>query len=167
MVSRITEIKSSRIFKKLWHKYRKDLKKEVVTMEMIYDNLWKPIRDQLCVVNQQFLSGDMLIKDVDKYLKLFDTNYEALGKEFLLLSKFFSDKTESDVNELKKLLGSKMERVKSYMRLFDAQDASQAIEALAERMGLKGDFSAIENLKEVSFYPLGYVYARHGRFKRF
>ena len=150
MMSGITEIKSSRIFDKLWRKNGGKLKDKVLTMEEIFENLWLPICDQLMSINQQFLSGDMLLKDVDKYLKLFDTDYQALEKEFLLLSRFFSDSTAFNVSEVKRTLGTKIERVKSYKELFDARDAAQTILLLRETIGLEGDFSEIENLEEVT-----------------
>ena len=150
MISGITEIKNSRIFDKLWRKNGGKLKDKVLTMEEIFENLWLPICDQLMSINQQFLSGDMLLKDVDKYLKLFDTDYQALEKEFLLLSSFFSDNTTFNVNEVKRRLGTKIERVKSYKELFDARDAAQTILLLRQKIGLEGDFSEIENLEEVT-----------------
>jgi hypothetical protein len=151
MISRITEIKYSRIFDKLWRKYGEKLKDKVLTMEVIFENLWLPVCEKLMLINQQFLSGDMLLKDIDKYLKLFDTDYEALEEEFLLLLTFFSDDTASYVNnEVKRKLGAIIERVKNYKKLFDARDAAQAILSLQEKIGLKGDFSAIEHLEKVS-----------------
>ena len=150
MVSRIAEIKSSQIFNELWQKHGKDLKKEVMTMEIMCDNLWKPICDELKAVNRQFLSGDMLLKDIDNYLKLFNMDYVALKTEFLLLSKFFSDNGTSNNDKVEQKLDARIERVKKYQKLFDARDASEAIEVLRKKMNLQGDFSAIKKLKEVS-----------------
>jgi hypothetical protein len=151
MMARITEIKCSRIFDKLWRKYGEKLKDKVLTMEVIFENLWLPICDKLMLISQQFLSGDMLLKDIEKYLKMFGTDYEALETEMLLLLTFFSDKTASSVNnEVKNELIVRIERVKNYKDLFDAHDAAQAILSLREKIGLEGDFSAIEKLEKVS-----------------
>ena len=150
MVSGITEIKCSRIFGKLWQKYGEKLQDERVTMEVIFDKIWLRICDKLNSVSQLFLSGDMRLKDIDKYLRMFDTDYEALEKEFVMLLGFLNDKT-MPLNQVKDGLRVTIERVKNYKKLFDAQDAAQAILDLRKKMGLKGDFSAVENLEEVRF----------------
>ncbi len=150
MVSGITEIKCSRIFGRLWQKYGEKFKDETVTMEIIFDKMWLRICDKLNSVSQQFLSGNMRLKDVDKYLKMFDPDYEALEKEFVLLSGFLNGKT-TPLDQVKKGLRVTIERVKNYKKLFDARDAAEAILDLRKRMGLQGDFSAVENLEEVRF----------------
>jgi hypothetical protein len=150
MMSGIAEIKCSKIFEKLWLKYGQCLKNEVMTMEIICENLWIPIRSKLKALNEQFLSGDMLLRQIDKYLKMFRTDYDAMKNEFVLFSEFFRDNAVPKLDELKKKLDERIERVKNYKRLFDARDAANAIEALGKKMSLKGDFSAINELKEVS-----------------
>ena len=158
MMSGVLKIKRSRIFRLLWQKKGKKVKDKVLTMEVIFDDLWLPICNKLVLINQQFLSGDMLLKDVDRYLKLCESDYEALKNEFLLLSKFFSDDTSFCVNELETELRVGVERVMNYKKLFDARDAAKAILLLRETIGLKGDFSAIENLDKVSLFPALRVY---------
>ena len=153
MMSGVMKIKRSRIFRLLWQKKGEKVKDKVLTMEVIFDDLWSPICSKLVLINQQFLSGDMLLKDVDRYLKLCDLDYEALKNEFLLLSKFFSDGTSFYVNELETELRVGVERVMNYKKLFDARDAAKAILLLRETIGLKGDFSAIKNLDKVSLFP--------------
>jgi hypothetical protein len=147
MVSKITEIKNSQIFKKLWQKYSEKLKDEFVTMEVIFTNIWSRILDKLKSINEQFLDGEMQLKKVDKYLVMCKTDYDALEEEFMLLSRYFSG--TAHLGEVKKKLGVSIKKVKSYKQLFDAQQAALAILELQEVMGLEGDFSQVEKIKEV------------------
>ena len=148
MVSRITDIKSSRIFDKLWQKYGKNLRDEVVTMEIIFDKIWLKICQELKSINQQFLDGEMQLYKVDKYLNMFEMDYDALEKEFMLLSKYFND-TTTHSEQIKKNLGAIIKKVKSYKKFFDARQAAQAILDLQKTMNLKGDFSEVEKIEEV------------------
>ena len=148
MVSRMTEIKCSRIFGKLWPKYGEQLQNQTVTVKIIFHEVWLRIYHELNTESQQFLSGQMRLKDIDQYLKMFDLDYEALEKEFVLLSGFFSDKT-THLDQVKKRLRKTIERVKNYKKLFDARDAAETILGLRKKVALKGDFSAVENLKQV------------------
>ncbi|CAB4043244.1 Hypothetical predicted protein, partial [Paramuricea clavata] len=143
MVSKITQIKSSQIFNILWKKHGEKLKH--VTMEIIFSKIWLRICDKLKSINQQFLDGEMELKKVDKYLDVFKTDYDALEKEFMLLSCYFSDATRLDkINKL----GNTIRKVKSYKKLFDARQAAHAILELQEVMGLEGDFSEIKRIEE-------------------
>ena len=147
MVSKITEIKNSQIFKKLWQKYSEKLKDEFVTMEVIFTNIWSRILDKLKSINEQFLDGEMQLKKADKYLVMCKTDYDALEEEFMLISRYFSG--TAHLGEVKKKLGVSIKKVKSYKQLFDAQQAALAILELQEVMGLEGDFSEVEKIKEV------------------
>jgi hypothetical protein len=147
MVSKITEIKNSQIFKKLWQKYSEKLKDEFVTMEVIFTNIWSRILDKLKSINEQFLDGEMQLKKVDKYLVMCNTDYDALEEEFMLISRYFSG--TAHLGGVKKKLGVSLKKVKSYKQLFDAQQAALAILELQEVMGLEGDFSQVEKIKEV------------------
>jgi hypothetical protein len=147
MVSKITEIKRSQIFDKLWQKHGEKFKTEVVTMEVIFNKIWSRILDKLKSINEQFLDGEMQLKKVDQYLDMCNADYDALEEEFMLLSRYFSG--AGHLGEVKKKLGVSIEKVKSYKQLFDAQQAALAILELQEVMGLEGDFSEVENIKEV------------------
>jgi hypothetical protein len=150
MVSKITEIKSSQIFNKLWKKYGEKLKDKVVTMEIILNKIWSRICEKLKSINKKFLDGEMQLKKVYKYLDMFNkTDYNALEEEFMLLSRHFSGPTQLD--EVTKKLGISIKKVKSYKQLFDAWQAAHAIQDLQKVMGLKGDFSEVENVKEVEY----------------
>ena len=150
MVSRITEIKRSHIFNKLWQKYSEKLKNEVVTMEDIFKKVWSIILDKLKLINQQFLDGEMQFKKVDKYLNMCKTDYDALEEEFMLLSRYFSGTAHLD--EVTKTLAVRIRKVKRYKKLSDARQAAQAILDLQKKMGLKGDFAEVEGIKEVRLY---------------
>ena len=151
MVSKITEIKHSQIFNKLWKEYGKKLKDEVVTMEIIFNKIWSRICEKLKSINKKFLDGEMQLKKVDKYLDMLNkTDYNALEEEFKLLSRYFTCPTQLD--EVTKKLGISIEKVKSYRQLFDAWQAAQAIQELQKVMDLQGNFSEVENIKEVRLY---------------
>jgi hypothetical protein len=150
MVSKITEMKYSQIFKKLWQKYGENLKNELVTMEVLFTKIWSRILDKLKSINEQFLDGEMQLKKVDKYLVICNTDYDTLEKEFMLISRYFSG--TAHLGEVKKKLGVSIKKVKSYKQLFDAQQAALAILELQEVMCLEGDFSEVENIKEVRLF---------------
>ncbi|CAB4005504.1 Hypothetical predicted protein, partial [Paramuricea clavata] len=147
MVSKITEIKNSQIFKKLWQKYGEKLKNELVTMEVMFTKIWSRILDKLKSINEQFLDGEMQLKKVDKYLVMCNTDYDGLEEEFMLLSRYFSG--TAHLGGVKKKLGVSIKKVRSYKQLFDAQQAALAILELQEVMGLEGDFSQVEKIKEI------------------
>ena len=146
MVSRITEIKGSRIFVRLWREYSEEFKNEEVTLENIFE-MWCRVHEKLKETNDQFLNGEMLLKDVDKYLKLFQTNYTDLEEEFKLLSRFLISKKHLD--GAKRNLTARIKQVKRYKKISDARQAGKAILQLKETLGLTGNFSVIEKIEEV------------------
>ena len=150
MMSKITEIKCSLIFNKLWQKYGEILKDEVITMEIIFNKMWSRICEELKSTNQQFLDGEMRLQKIDEYSNMFK-NYDALQEEFMLLSKHFSETTTSLV---KGKLGVIIKKVKNYKELFDAQQAAQTILQLKKTVGLEGDFSEVEKIEKVRLYFL-------------
>ena len=147
MVSRIAEIKGSKIFAKLWHEYSEKSQNKEVTMEIIFQ-IWLRICEKLKEINEQFVNGDMLLKDIDEYLNLFQTNYSKLEDEFKLLSTFLSH-SRRHLDEAKRNLTARIEQVKKYRKISDARQAGRAILQLKETLNLTGDFSVVEKIKEV------------------
>ena len=148
MVSKIPEMKSSRIFNKLWHEYSEKLKDEVVTMEKLFTT-WSKICENLMTINKEFHDGKMQLVEVDKYVKMFNTDYTVLEDEFTLLSSYFDSATP---HLERKKLDVVMNKVKSYRKLFDARQAAQAILDLQEALNLQGDFSEVDRIKKVRVY---------------
>ncbi len=159
MVSRITGMKRSRIFNKLWLKYGENVRSEKVTMEIIYDNIWLGICEELKSVNQQFLDGEMQLEKLDEYLDMFKMDYDALEKEFILLSSCFRD-TTTNLDHVKEKLGTRIKQVKNYKKLFDARQAAETILGLQKRLGLEGDFSEVEKIEKVSIFCCTTAFAR-------
>ena len=147
MVSKMPKMKSSRIFNLLWQKHCEKLKDEIVTMEMLFD-IWSQICDSLILINQKFHDGEMQLREVDKYVEMFKTDYTALEDEFTLLSNYFDGATAHLVQERKKL-GVVINKVKSYRKLFEARQAAQAILDLQKALNLKGGFSEVERIEKV------------------
>ena len=147
MMSKVTAIKYSRFFNKLWQKYSEKLQGQTITMEIVFDT-WQNICVKLRSIEQQFISGEMKLKKVDKYLDMFEKDYDALEKEFdLLLATFEAEKIRSS---RKKALCTRMKKVENYKKLFDAREAARAILELQKEMELEGDFSEVEKIEEVS-----------------
>ena len=149
MVSKITEIKSSRIFHQSWTKCGEEIK-EVVTMEIIFSRVWSRTREKLKSISQHFLEGSMQLKKIDKYLNMFENDYDALKEEFMLLSKHFIGTTPLD--QIKKKLRSRIKHVKRYKKLFDARQAARAILDLQKALDLKGNFSEVESIEKVDYH---------------
>ena len=150
MVSNITEMKSSRIFNVLWKKYGEHFNRKSVTMKIILYEVWLKICEELQSINQKFLNGNMKLRVIDEYLNIFEMDYEALKKEFMLLSKYFNGAADLEQTEEKLVL--RIRKVKCYLKLYDAQQAAQAILKLQKALGLKGDFSKVESIDKVSIY---------------
>ena len=151
MVSKITDIKSSLIFKTLWEKHGGELNDEIVKMEIIFENIWLPICKKISEINKEFLDGEMELKKVDEYLNICK-NYDAMELEFILISRHFNE--TANLEKVKKKLKIIMGKVKSYKKLFDARQAAEAIMQLQNRMGLKGDFSEVKWIEEVRLFHL-------------
>ncbi|XP_028416584.1 E3 ubiquitin-protein ligase rnf213-alpha-like [Dendronephthya gigantea] len=147
MVSRINEIESSRIFVKLWRKYSEKLQNEQVTMENILQ-IWIKVCEQLEEISEQFGNGEMLLKDIDKYLDLFQTNYTDLEGEFKLLFSFLSH-PKKHLDETERNLAARITQVKRYKKISDARQAGKAILQLKETLRLTGDFSVVEKIEEI------------------
>ena len=149
MVSKMPEIKDSQIFKKLWQKYGRKLRDDdiVITIEKLFMT-WSKICEKLASKNQEFLSGKMQLKKIDKYVNMFASNYTALEDEFALLSRFFYD-AKTQLGQVKKKLRLVIEKVKSYRKLFQTRQAAQAILKLQEALDLQGDFLEVERIEKV------------------
>ena len=144
-------IKGSRFFEDLWQKYGKSVKDNVVSVDMIF-TIWSKICEKLDSRNKEFLNGKMQLKKIDKYIKMFQMDFKALEDEFMLLSKYFGKTTQLD--QVQKKLEHVMNKVKSYRKLFDTQQAAQAILELREALHLEGDFSEVERIEKVRAYTL-------------
>ena len=148
MISKMYNIQTSRIFNELWKKYQK-LEYEKVTMTVIMESMWGPINDKLVSIKKKFVSGEIQIKKVEKYLKMFNYDYPQLEKEFELLVEFFV--LEKAISRSEKVqLRARIQQVKHYQKLFDAGLAARSILELRSAMELTGDFSEVESIAEVS-----------------
>ena len=148
MISKMYNIQTSRIFNELWKKYQK-LEYEKVTMTVIMESMWGPINDKLVSIKEKFVSGEIQIKKVEKYLKMFNYDYPQLEKEFELLVEFFV--LEKAISRSEKVqLRARIQQVKHYQKLFDAGLAARSILELRSAMELTGDFSEVESIAEVS-----------------
>lgn len=139
-------MKSSQIFNKLWQQHCENLKDETVTMEMLFE-IWSQICESLMSVNKKFHDGEMQLMEVDKYVKMFKTDYTVLEDEFTLLSNYFDGATNHK-------LGVVINKVKSYKKLFEARQAAGAILDLQRALDLQGDFSEVERIKKVRVHIL-------------
>ena len=148
MVSKMYNIQNSRIFNEQWKKYQK-LEYEKVTMAVIMESIWVPICDKLMSIKEKFVSGEMQIKKVEKYLKMFNYNFPQLEKELELLVVFFVSEKEITRSE-KVQIRARIQQVNDYQKLFDARLAARSILELRRAMALTGDFSEIESIAEVS-----------------
>lgn len=148
MVLKIPKIEDSHFFKKLWKKHGRKWRgrDDVVTVELLF-TIWSKICLKLKSKNQRFVSGEMQLKKIDKYVKTFK-GYKALEEEFVLLSSFFND-TTTHLDQVKQKLGLVINKVKSYKNLFNTQQAAQAILELQIALDLQGDFSEIKGIEEV------------------
>ena len=71
----------------------------------------------------------------------------------MLLLKYFGGKT-TQLDQVQKKLEHIMNKVKSYRKLFDTQQAAQAILELRDTLHLEGDFSEVERIEKVRAYTL-------------
>ena len=149
MVSKIYGIQNSRIFNDLWHEFCKKLQGSTVKLEDVVRLMWSPIRENLLSIKQQFISGEMQIKEVDVFLKTFKYKCDELEREFELLLVNFRD-PETRLESQKHQLRFRIQQIKDYRKLFDAGIAARSIIDLKKAMNLTGDFSEVESIAEVS-----------------
>lgn len=149
MACRVTEIKRSLLFEKLWLKYSANVNDKEVTLEIIFTEIWLKIREKLKLIHRQFLNGEIQVNKIDKYLRLFEMDYDAFEKEFMLLSRFFQHTVS--LEQAKKIVSDRMAEVKSYKKLSAAHQAARVILELQQKMDLKGDFSEVEKIEKVIF----------------
>lgn len=97
-------------------------------------------------IKETFVNGEMQIKKVLKYLEIFRSDYADMQKEFELLLSFFG---EEKAIQKKKALRVRIEQVKNYKKLFNANRAAKSILELQTAMELTGDFSEVESIAEV------------------
>ena len=147
MVLNLTDIKNSQIFRVMWEKYGKELKKELVTMEIIFSKMWSRICKELQLICQQFHDGKVKLREIDECLNMFKMDYDALIDDIILLSRFF--KNTAQLEQIENKLVDIMEKVKSYKKLVNARQAAHAIVNLENVIGLKGDFSQVRNIEKV------------------
>ena len=147
MVSKVIELQKSRIFTSLWDQYGEELKDEVVTIKIIFNQVWSRICEELKLICQQFYDGEMKLQKIDEYLDMFEMEYDAVVEEFMLLFGYFNG--PSQLEQIKKKVVDLMKKVKSYKKLFNAQQAAEAFLRLQKVMSLEGDFSQVENIQKV------------------
>ena len=156
MVLEITELKRSSMFVKLWSKYCKELKEEVITMEVIFDKIWSKVCEKLKLISTQILNGEMQLKKLDKYLNMFGLDYTTLKSELILLLRYFNG-TAINLKKVTKNLNIVINKVKNYKKLSNTRQAAQTVLQLQEAMGLHGDFSEVKKIaEEVRLYTLFY-----------
>ena len=148
MVLKISELNRSSMFVKLWSKYCKELKEEVITLEIIFDKIWSKICEKLKLISTQILNGEMQLRKLDKYLDMFGLDYTTLQPELVFLLSYFSGTTIS-LNKIKKDLSIVINKVKNYKKLSNTRQAAQIILQLQKAMGLRGDFSEVKKIEEV------------------
>ena len=147
MVLKVTELQNSRIFRISWKKYGEKFKSEVVTMEIIFSQMYSKIIEELQLLCQQFHEGEVKLKKIDEYLEMFKMDYDAVVNEFMLLSQHFN--STGQLEQIENKLVDIMEKVKSYKKLFNARQAARAILHVQEVLGLEGDFSQVRNIEKV------------------
>ena len=148
MVSKVIKIKDSRIFNVLWKEYGESLKDEVVTMEIIWCQMWSRICEELRSICKQFYNGEMKLRKVDEYLDIFKNDNDAIINEFIQLSEFFNPNM-GQLDQIRKQLEDIIEKMKSYKKLFNTQQAADAVLRLQKVMGLEGDFSQVRSIEKV------------------
>ena len=148
MVSKVIKIKDSRIFNVLWKEYGESLKDEVVTMEIIWCQMWSRICEELRSICKQLYNGEMKLRKVDEYLDIFKNDNDAIINEFIQLSEFFNPNM-GQLDQIRKQLEDIIEKMKSYKKLFNTQQAADAVLRLQKVMGLEGDFSQVQIIEKV------------------
>ena len=151
MVKNVHSIKGSRIFSKLWGKYCGKTQEHPVTLDSIKQSICDPLIKELMSVTREFISGDIILKDVMKYLEMFNNDYEKLGKELEELLKIFPDPQKSRAASKTQLSGN-IQKARDYQGLFQANLAAKAIIELRDTVGLTGNFDEVERISEVSFF---------------
>ena len=148
MVSKIHDLQTSRIFSKLWETYCNQLQGVTVTIEAVFQSIWTPVCQRLASIIEQFLNGEMQLKEVEEYLDMFNKKYEKLEREFeLLLNNSTEPKIRLDIQ--KDRLYTRMDQIKEYVMLSTTCASARSILKVKEAMKLTGDFSEVESIDKV------------------
>ena len=151
MISDIHNIRQSKIFRSLWQEACKNADGYTVTMDVIMDSVLVPVYGDVKCMKEDFFSGKVKIKQVDKYLEMMNNNSEQLKAEFELLMTSFQE-TGEILNDQKPLLNHRIRQVMDYAKLFDAHKAAETMMRFKEEMKLTGDFREVEDIAQVSAF---------------
>ena len=119
-----------------------------VTIEAVFQSIWTPVCQRLASIIEQFLNGEMQLKEVEEYLDMFNKKYEKLEREFeLLLNNSTEPKIRLDIQ--KDRLYTRMDQIKEYVMLSTTCASARSILKVKEAMKLTGDFSEVESIDKV------------------
>ena len=150
MISGVRNIRQSKIFRSLWQEACKNADGNTVTMDIIMSSVWVPVYRDVKCMKEDFFSGKVKIKQVDKYLEMMNNNLEELEAEFKLLMTSFQE-AGGMLND-QQLLNRRVRQVMDYAKLFDANRAAETMMRFKEGMKLTGNFREVKDIAQVSAF---------------
>lgn len=112
------------------------------TTSVIHDEIYQPAFADYKNIYGHLKSGQITLKDVNQLFDAFKGNYEELTKELNIMSRV--DKATDT-----QWIHSRVQQIEQYHELHLAVASAEIITMVKETLGLQGDFSILETLREV------------------
>ena len=154
MISTLDKLSDSILLRQFWmdssHKAVRMVEQGVVQKQFlgiddVEDMIWSPCYSRLQSLQVRFINGNISFKEIDKCFAYFKENqaYRDLAKEIkLVISKSGSEVKASDL-----LIDQRVDEIKDYHKLRHCVDAAAAIWDFKVDLGLEGDFSLVDELR--------------------
>lgn len=125
-----------------------------LTLESVRRFVWNSAYTSMASLRDRFMSGQITLKETDRYFKTFQGRYDELSKE---LERMLQALTTGN---FKKSLKQRVEQLEQYHKLHRFIDAARTILKFRDFIGLKGDFRDVEDMNNqvhLCSFQFGYL----------
>ena len=153
------DIKNSQFFQMFWKEAGAKALKTVterqplqiqLTLQDVVDLVWNSAYPKLTSLRDQFINGQITLKDVDRYFKPFLGRYDDLTIE---MKRMFPGSAKGNKSRDIKIK-QRLDQLEQYHKLHRCINAARTILEFKTFMGLSGDFGVVEELKSQVFFNL-------------
>ena len=150
------DIKNSQFFQMFWKEAGAKALKTVterqppeiqLTLQDVVDLVWNSAYPKLTSLRDQFINGQITLKDVDRYFKPFLGRYDDLTIEMKRMFPASAGGTKSREAKIKQ----RLDQLEQYHKLHRCINAARTILEFKNFVGLTGDFGVVEEIKNQVF----------------
>lgn len=152
MIQLFNLVRSSLLFLSFWQKCvdkapqlcrEQSGSREIFSVDMVNDSLWKPSFQRWRGMWESILSGEISLKEVEDRFDRFRSEPQSLDAEIKIVSTFFCDEEGIDAD-----LSRRVAQIKQFQKLKECEDAAVAILVFQKVMKLKGDFQVLDDFHD-------------------